>query len=131
MKPDTDITHLHPDLLPIAVKCLSEWLSTYPERRPAKITQTWRSAAYQQHLFNIGASEIPAGKSLHEFTLPDGTPAAKAFDWALFDEDGNYIEDGTDDWYADFAAIGKQHGLRWGGDYKHAKPDWDHLELPS
>lgn len=119
------ISDLHPDLQPLA----TEWLKEYTALgRKVQITETWRSHLYQQELHDKGHSNAPAGKSKHEFTI-DGKPASKAFDFALYDEDGNYITDGTDDWYADAGEIGKKLGLIWGGDFVHAPKDWDHLEL--
>lgn len=124
---DANPDDLHPDLKPLALACLADYASTYPERHPARIIITWRSAEDQQAAYDTGKSNAKPGESKHEFML-DGKRAARAFDYAVYDEMGDYIEDGTDDWYADFAALGKKRGLVWGGDWKE-RQDWDHLEM--
>lgn len=123
---DSNLDHLHPTL-----KALAElWLAEYHALgRRAKITSTWRSPADQQKAFDSGLSNAKPGQSKHEFML-DGKPAAKAFDFSLYNEDGEYITDGTDDWYAEAGEIGKRLGLVWGGDFKSFK-DYDHLEMKS
>ncbi len=121
---DTNLDDLHPDLKPLAQK----WLDIYQTTgRKAKITQTWRSPEYQAELHAANPTgAVPAGRSKHEFTI-DGNPASKAFDFALYDENGLYITDGTDLWYDDAGQIAKKLGLVWGGDFSH--PDPDHIEL--
>ena len=131
MPADADLDDLHPLLKPLAEQFIADWARTYPSRYPVKIIQTWRSPAYQEELHAANPTgAAPTGKSKHEFTV-NGKPAAKAFDFALFDEDGAYMTDGTDSWFADAGALGKALGLVWGGDFVHAAKDWDHLELPS
>lgn len=128
---DSNLDHLHPVLRPLAKK----WLDLYQATgRRAEISITYRSKAEQDTLYAKGrtvpgkiVTNAPGGHSKHEFTFPDGTPAAKAFDFRLYDEENVYISDGTDDWYTDAGAIGKSLGLIWGGDWHH--PDYDHLEL--
>jgi peptidoglycan L-alanyl-D-glutamate endopeptidase CwlK len=131
---DSNLSDLHPELQPLCRKFIESYEAT---GRKVKITVTFRSKAEQDALYAQGrtapgqiVTHSPGGHSQHEFTLPDGTPASKAFDFSLYDEDGNYIDDGTDDWYADAGAIGKNLGLEWGGDWPDSKKDWDHLELP-
>lgn len=126
---DSNILDLDPVLQPIAQACLDEYARKFTDRHPAKILVTWRSNADQQEAYDAGLSRCKAGTGPHNCMI-DGKPASRAFDFAVFDEDGNYIADGTDDWYADFAAIGKKHGLIWGGDWTGGFKDWDHLELP-
>ncbi len=128
--PDANLNDLDPALKSLASACLAEYSSTYPARHAAKIIVTFRSAADQTAAYNAGLSQCKAGQGKHNVCTSNGKPAARAFDFAVFDEDGSYIADGTDDWYADFAAIGKKHGLVWGGDWTGFK-DWDHLELPT
>lgn len=126
---DNSIKDLDPALQPIALKCLADWIAKYPDRKPVKILVTWRSNADQQKAYNSGLSKCKAGEGKHNCIDEHGKPASRAFDYAVFDEDGNYITDGTDQWYADFAEIGKANSLIWGGDWKNWQ-DWDHLELP-
>lgn len=126
---DTNLQDLHPYLQPIAQKCLDIYEIKYPNRHPAKIIQTWRSAADQQQAYDDGLSNAKPGESKHEFMI-NGKPASRAFDFAVFNDDGSYISDGTDEWYEDFADIGKSLGLCWGGDWTGGFKDYDHLELP-
>lgn len=123
---DTDINDLHPDLKPLAEEFLRQYTAL---GRKVKIIQTWRSSEYQAELHAKNPTgAAPPGKSKHEFMI-DGKPASKAFDFALYDEDGDYIEDGTDNWYAEAGDIATNLGLLWGGNFVHAKKDWDHCEL--
>lgn len=122
---DSNLNDLHPLLRPLA----EIWLQTYTATgRKARITQTWRTGAEQAALHAANPTEaLPSGESLHEFTLSDGSPASKAFDFALFSTKGSYITDGRHPWYADAGLIGKKLGLVWGGDFHH--PDPDHFQL--
>lgn len=113
------------------------------------VTQTHRSAAYQNSLFAQGrttqqlreagvlyvegqpkmpqVTKAKAGTSPHEWTNKDGTPAARAFDIAVFNEK-NVIDWNRTDLFAKAGAIGKSVGLFWGGDFKSYK-DMPHFEL--
>jgi hypothetical protein len=97
------------------------------------ITVTWRSSAEQAVAKAKGLSNAGPDESPHNCCLVDGTPAAKAFDWAVFNPDGSYVTDGTDPRYAACGAIAKSLGLEWGGDWTlekdHCKPDFDHAQL--
>lgn len=127
---DANINDLDLELRPIAQKCLADYVAAYPGRHPAKILITWRSNADQEAAYNAGLSKCKAGEGKHNCMI-DGKPASRAFDFAVFDEDGNYITDGTDDWYADFGAIAVKNGLNWGGNWTGGFKDWDHCELPN
>ncbi len=127
---DRNIADLDPALQTIAQACLAAWVSTYPSRKPVAIVQTWRSSTDQQAAYDAGLSNAKPGESKHECCLPDGTAAARAFDYACFTDDGNYIADGTHPYYTDFANIAKSQGLSWGGDF-HSFQDFDHVELPT
>ena len=121
---DSNLCDLHPDLQPLA----QEWLSHYEALgRKAKITITWRTPQEQADIASQGLG-LPCGHSKHEYTI-DGKPASKAFDFSLYDENGNYISDGSDSWYDDAGQIAKDLGLKWGGDFVHPHPDPDHIEL--
>lgn len=123
---DSNLNDLHPDLKPIALGCMADWIAIYPARKPVRITVTWRSPSDQQRAYDAGLSNAKPGQGKHEFML-NGVPASKAFDWACFSDDGNYIADGKHPYYADFGALAKKRGLIWGGDWHH--PDYDHAEL--
>jgi len=122
---DSNLSHLCPDLQTIA----SRWLAGCAAAGlTVKITVTWRNPADQDAAYNSGLSNARAGQSPHNITLPDGTPYAMAWDFAVFDNTGAYITNGEDHRYAQAAAIAKNLGLAWGGDWIHIK-DYDHCEL--
>jgi hypothetical protein len=125
---DRNLSDLDPVLQPIAQDCLDTYKSTYPERRTAAIIVTWRSDADQQAAYDAGLSRCKSGEGKHNVTI-DGKPASRAFDFAVFTDDGHYIANGEHPYYADFAAIGKALGLNWGGDWTEGFRDWDHMEL--
>lgn len=93
-----------------------------------RITETWRDPKREDELHAQGVTKSTGATCKHCFML-NGKPASKAFDFVLFDEDGNRITDGTDDWYADAGAIATELGMLWGGDFVHAEPDYDHIEM--
>ena len=111
MKTDL-ILDLHPALQPVARR----WLEKARAITRVRITETFRTAARQGEVVASGASGLAIG--FHCYGL--------AFDFAVIDEAGVYIADGTDSRYAQFGELGRSLGLRWGGDW--AKPDYDHLE---
>lgn len=126
---DSNINDLCPDLL----TNYREWLiQCHAAPLAVKAIVTWRSSIDQDIAKAKGFSNASAGESPHNCCDSQGHPASKAFDFAIFDEDGRYITDGTDDRYRQAGEIGEGLGLVWGGRWKEpAKPDWDHLELKS
>jgi len=95
---------------------------------------TFRSSAEQDELYSQGRTKpgsiitnCRGGHSLHNNTT-GGIPAAKAFDcvplvkgkamWA------------SKDLYLRLAIIGKELGLKWGGEWKGKLKDSPHFELP-
>lgn len=121
---DRDIQDLCPKLLII----YREWLMQCHETGLAvKAIVTWRSGVDQNMAKAKGLSNASSGESPHNCCNADGLPASKAFDFAVFDEDANYVTDGTDKRYREAGEIGEKLGLVWGG--RWPKPDWDHLQL--
>lgn len=122
---DNKISDLHPDLQSLA----SEFLAHYRALgRKIAITETWRDPARENQLNACGVTKATGLTCKHCFMI-DGKPASKAFDFALYDEDGAYITDGTDAWYAEAGDIATSLGLLWGGNFVHAPKDWDHCEM--
>lgn len=129
---DRDINHLHPDLQPLCRK----WLSVcHQQYLNAFVIFTWRPIAEQDALYAQGRTKpgsivtyAKGGQSKHNFTLPDGTPASKAFDFGIM-KNGVYLKDGTDPLYAEAGKIGESLGLIWGGRWPQPKTDFDHLEI--
>lgn len=91
-----------------------------------EIIVTWRDPQDQEHAKECGLSNAGPGQSPHNCVI-DGNPASRAFDFAVFENNGTYVTNGEDPRYAQAACIGKGLGLAWGGDWTH--PDWDHLEI--
>lgn len=124
MSIDKSLDDLHPIFKPLAQRCLELYRAT---KRKIEITETWRDPAREDQLHAQGIT-VATGKTCKHCFMVGDMPASKAFDFALYDEDGNYIKDGTDGWYADFGDIAMSLGLIWGGNFTH--PDYDHIEIP-
>lgn len=121
---DKSLISLHPKFQPLAQRLLELYRAT---GRKIEVTETWRDPAREDDLHAKGITKATGKTCKHCFMVGD-IPASKAFDFALYDEDGAYITDGTDVWYDDAGAIAKSLGLVWGGDFSH--PDPDHIEIP-
>lgn len=120
---DNSLEHLHPELKPLA----QQWLDQYTALgRKVEIAETWRSPQREDELHAEGITPATGITCDHCFMIGN-IPASKAFDFRLYDEDGNYITDGMDEWYAEAGNIAKKLGLVWGGDFTH--PDYDHIQL--
>lgn len=99
------------------------------------ITETYRSESDQNNDYAQGRTlpgriitNAQGGQSPHNCALPDGTPAAKAFDFAIQDATGILDWDATDpDWQAAIA-IGEALGLVSGSSW-HTIKDNPHFEL--
>lgn len=131
--PSRSLSDLHPDLQPLCEQFLE---SCTINSINAFVVQTYRSKAEQDALYAQGrttpgkvVTHATGGHSKHEFTLPDGTPASKAFDFMIKDSGGHLISDGTDPAYYQAGQLGKSLGLIWGGDWAQPKTDYDHLQL--
>ncbi|AQQ52034.1 M15 family metallopeptidase [Planococcus lenghuensis] len=100
----------------------------------AVVTEGFRSAERQNELYAQGrttegsiVTQVEGGGSYHNYGL--------AIDFALLEEDGDISWDlerdananGEPDWF-EVAAIGKDLGFEWGGDWRRFK-DYPHLEL--
>jgi hypothetical protein len=129
---DRNLSDLDPALQPIAAQVIAAGNTAIAPSKVAIIV-TWRSSADQQAAKANGLSRAGAGQSPHNWTLADGTPAARAFDFAVFDENGTYVTDGTDPRYAAVGKIAVAADLVWGGNWTVEKdgcgPDSDHCEL--
>jgi peptidoglycan L-alanyl-D-glutamate endopeptidase CwlK len=64
-------------------------------------------------------TEAIGGRSWHNFRL--------AYDIAIFDARGRYVEDGSDWRYQRAGEIGERVGLEWGG--RWSKPDASHFQV--
>lgn len=123
---DKQLTDLHPKFQPLAQRFLELYRAT---GRRIEIGETWRDPKREDELHAKGITPATGLTCKHCFML-DGKPASKAMDFALYDEDNNYITDGSDGWYADAGDIATSLGLTWGGNFQHAAKDPDHIEIP-
>lgn len=102
----------------------------------AGISQTYRSSAEQDADYAQGRTMpgviitgAKGGQSPHNCTLPDGTPAARAFDFYILNEDGSGCDwNPADPNWKQVIAIGENLGLRSGSTFPIR--DNDHMELP-
>lgn len=120
---DANLDHLNPLLKPLA----EQFLLLTNAQFTTKITITWRSSDDQDKAHVAGLSNALAGQSPHNCCTEFGLPSSRAFDFAILDERGHYVTDGTDPRYATAGRVAKSLGLKWGGDF--TKPDYDHAEL--
>lgn len=88
---------------------------------------SWRDPEDQDKAHAEGLSNATAGQSPHNFCDTEGNPASKAFDFGIFEDNGEYVTDGLDRRYKQAGDIAEGLGLVWGGSWVH--PDYDHIEL--
>lgn len=120
---DRNLDDLHPLLEPMCKQFLAEC-----EVKLLKviITETWRSPEREDELHAQGITAATGRTCKHCFTI-NGTPASKAFDFAVLDENNRMVTDGRDDRYTLAGHIAKVIGMIWGGSFTH--PDPDHCEI--
>lgn len=134
---DRSLDDLHPDLKPLC----QQWLDRCQAQQiNARVICTYRSAAEQDRLFAIGRdangnvvgktlTKALGGQSKHNFALPDGTPASKAFDFVIINDDGTCNwNPSTPQWKA-AVDIGKSLAMHWGGDFPNSQYDADHFQI--
>lgn len=130
---DRSVTDLHPTLLPLCQK----WLDTcHQQSIQSFVDFTWRSAAEQDALYAQGrttpgriVTNAKGGQSAHNVTLPDGTPASCAFDFAISNADGSLNWSINSVEFQAAVTIGKNLGLVWGGSWPGKLGDYVHWEL--
>jgi hypothetical protein len=119
---ETRITALRLDFQPLA-QAWHEMVQSYvfPVRFPGykvRILETLRSAERQAELKATGASKLTVG--LHQ--------TGRAFDFAVFDPSGIYIQTGTDGTYEACGQIAEALGCEWGGRWATFK-DLGHVQF--
>lgn len=127
-----DLSLLHPDLQSLC----KQWLQQCKDSGiHVIVTNTYRSQEEQDALYAQGrtapgkiVTNAKGGKSEHNFTLDDGTPASKAFDFAVEDKNGQLNWNVNSIEWSEVVSIGQQLGLVWGGGWKSIK-DFDHWQL--
>jgi peptidoglycan L-alanyl-D-glutamate endopeptidase CwlK len=135
---DRNLSDLDPKLQPLCQQFLAN-CKTAGLR--AIITQTWRSYANQDADYACGRTapgniitNARGGLSPHNCTddgTATGTPASKAFDFALYDDGDNALDwDASDPDWQKAIAIGEALGLISGSTW-HSLKDSPHFELPN
>lgn len=130
--PSRSLDDLHPNMQPLAQqflqKCQDAGIDVF-------LTCTYRSGKEQDADYAKGRTapgqiitNAKGGQSAHNCTNENGSPAAKAFDFAIKDDDGRLDWDAHDADWQKAISIGKSLGLVSGGDWKSIK-DWPHMEL--
>ena len=129
---DRSLSDLHPDILPLAEKFVAQCKE---EGIEAFITETYRSQIDQDADYACGRTlsghiitNAQYGQSPHNCTLPDGTPASKAFDFAIQDATGVLDWNAADPAWQRAIAIGESLGLVSGSTW-HVPVDNPHFEL--
>ncbi len=121
---DRKFEDMHPDIQPMCKQfqrdCTASGLKVL-------ITETWRDPKREDQLHAQGVTKATGLTCKHCFTIA-GSPASKAFDFILLDENNRIISDGTDERYSLAGEIAKKIGLTWGGTF--SRPDYDHVEIP-
>jgi len=120
---DRNLDDLHPSLEPLCKQFLAECAASLLH---VIITETFRDPAREDQLHADGITKATGLTCKHCFTI-NGSPASKAFDFAVLDENNRMVQDGKDERYSLAGILGKKIGLHWGGDFTH--PDYDHMEI--
>ena len=118
-----NLAYLDPRLYPLA----ETWLEKCSFYFKTRITVTYRGPIDQSECKAEGLSNAAAGESPHNCVDDKGEPSSRAWDFAIFNDDGSYVTDGTDPRYTLAGHIAEDMGLAWGGRWNH--PDYDHIEM--
>lgn len=131
---DRLITHLDPALQSL---CRQFLINCHTDGINAIITETYRSSADQDAYYAHGRTlsghiitNARGGQSPHNYTLPDGSPGSKAFDFAIVGADGILDWDASNTSWQHAIKIGETLGLVSGSTF-HSIKDSSHMELPN
>lgn len=126
------IQDLHPELKPLCMKFLQRCTDINVR---AFITTTYRSNQEQGALYAQGRSKsgpivthADAGQSKHNFMI-NGSPAAKAFDFAIYNDDNSVNWDAESEPWQKAIQVGRDLGLECGADWNPPKRDCPHMQL--
>lgn len=126
------LTDLDPRLQPLCREFLAQCAA---QGIKAGVDCTYRSEAEQNDDYAKGRTapgsiitNAQGGQSAHNCTLPDGTPAARAFDIYIQNPDGSLNWNTKSLPWEQAGEIGRSLGLQWGGDFNSIK-DFPHFEL--
>lgn len=133
---DRDHDHMDFRLKPLAERffdlCLRAGLD-------CRRTTTWRDPSDQNAAKANGLSKAAAGQSPHNCVDRAGKPAARAFDFGIFDN-GKYVTDGKDFRYTQAGMLAETikdekgrpllfWGGRWTKEANGINPDYPHVQL--
>lgn len=134
-----DIKDLAAEMQPLALAFLEQAAKVLPANVECRMIQTGRSAAYQNQLYAQGRTA--PGKKVTNATSKDSahcvdrpeteTLDSLAFDIGLF-RDGKYLDGSKPadvELYKAIGPVGRELGLRWGGDFKSITdlPHYEHM----
>ena len=128
--------HTHDAICPLCMQKLKqahpklvEWFSWVKATRPiAHIAWSYRNATDQEAMFSAGKSREHYPNSMHNKTLPDGTPNAQALDLFVIDEDGNGRFPVKFYFMLNAENIIHKHPIEWSGAWK-SFGESDHFQL--
>ena len=131
---DRILTDLAPELQPLAQQFIETCQSAGIH---AIIDQTYRSSAEQDADYASGRTapgniitNAKGGQSPHNCTLADGTPASRAFDFAIEGDNGILDWDASDLLWQKAISIGESLGLVSGSTFC-GLVDNPHFEMPN
>jgi len=122
------ISQLDQKMQPLANLALN---MMYGQGQPVRVVQGLRTFEEQDALYAIGrttqldrspVTNARAGESAHNF--------GKAIDVYPLEEGRVVIPPSSDQRWQTISNVGKNVGLKWGGDFKRLK-DYPHLEMPN
>jgi peptidoglycan L-alanyl-D-glutamate endopeptidase CwlK len=127
-----DIADLDQYMQPLCEQFLAQCAS---EGLEVKIIFTYRSPAEQDKIYAQGrtapgkkVTNLDGRHSKHCAVDANGDPAAKAFDFGIYEEDGTYVTNGDDPRYLQAGEIGEALGMTWGGRWTQPH-DAGHLQI--
>lgn len=131
--PSRNLADLDPVLQSLCKEFLAQCASAGIK---ANVDCTYRSNAEQDADYAQGRvtpggiiTNAKAGQSAHNCMAADGTPAAKAFDIYITNDDGTLNWDTTSLPWETAGQIGQGLGLVWGGAWEGNLVDYPHFEL--
>lgn len=137
MAQDRDPNHLDPVLQTYYAQLMEDLLLAQPNPIDSHMIEGWRDPAYQDELVAEHITKVCSALDKHCVVDANGNPASKAFDLGIFEGTGAYVSNGKDARYTLAGALWRKYaqepdapsGMRWGGDFVHAPPDYDHFEI--
>lgn len=132
---------MYKDLYPIfaektsfIIADLQTWLDKHHPGYTVRVTETFRTASYQNRLWRKGRTSPPIGKQ-YRVTNCDGYivksnhQSSLSFDIAFINEDKKVDWNVPETFWNYFGHLCRKYSLKWGGDWKSFKDrphcEWD------